>query len=313
VFLAIGLPLVVLALLPRAPHEGPWPILPQGYSPVSSFENGALPAAIRRDRDKTKFSRIAGGTFRMGDDGFARGPADADDRPAHPVTLSDYYLQETEVTNGELDDYFRDIHVDRSARPARFQEAWDLIFKAGRDPRPFPAVGISHALAEAYAKWVGGKLPTEAQWEYAARSRGKTRAFVWEADQKPNRRLANIASRGTHEYLLTNEVGVNRSDRTEQGILDLTGNVREWCRDRWAPYRASEQPLVDPVAAGPGTPGALDFVIRGGSYDSFADLFRTTRPRRVGPEDRPTYEQLAADQAADDVGFRVVIEWPRKP
>ena len=81
-------------------------------------------------------------------------------------------------------------------RPPRFQDAWELIEKAGRDPREFPAVGISHALATDYADSVGGKLPTEAQWEFAARSRGQPRRYRLGSNEKPSRRIANIDSLG---------------------------------------------------------------------------------------------------------------------
>jgi serine/threonine protein kinase/formylglycine-generating enzyme required for sulfatase activity len=293
--------------------------LPEGYRAESHTGDARHAPALVRTRDRVRFVGITGGTFLMGNDGFDKSGSPADeDRPAHRVTLSDYYLQETEVTNGELDAYFRHHAIERTAQPKRFRSAWDRVYKAGRDPARFPAVGIDHDLAMRYAQWVGGKLPTEAQWEYAARSRGKPRRFVWEGDEMPNRRLANIDSLSADLDLTTAAVSSFPKDRSDEGLFDLTGNVREWCRDRWTKYAASTSPSSPPLhdPAGPDAPqnpaGPLDHVVRGGSFATWYDLFRTTRPRRVDADDR-TARQLVEDRSADDLGFRVVIEWPVAP
>jgi len=286
--------------------------VPENYQPEGTSPGDRLPLALVRTGDKTKFLRIKGGAFTMGNDFDKSGSQADEDQPAHEVTLSDFYLQETEVTNREMDAYFLAKKVARAARPPRYQEAWDQIEKAGVDPLNFPAVGVSHALAEEYARSVGGRLPTEAQWEYAARSLGKKRRFIWEGDDPPSHRNVNIDSRGDFgDLLTTQEVRRFKLDRTEQGIFDMTGNVREWCRDHWQRYAASQEPRLDPE--GPAGGGAMSnvFVIRGGSFDSIASEFRTTRPRRADPDER-TGQQLTEDGTAEDVGFRVVIEWPRK-
>jgi serine/threonine-protein kinase len=287
--------------------------LPAGYHAEGKLADDGRPAVLVRTGDHTRFVRIPGGTFAMGNSGFdPTGSSSDDDQPAHPVSLSDYYLQATEVTNGEMDAYFRHHEIPHSERPARFQAAWDQIRSVGLDPVKYPAVGISHQLATEYARWVGGELPTEAQWEYAARSRGQPRRFVWTGDEKPSHRNANVDSLGDDANVPTKKVGEFNKDQTEQGISDLTGNVREWCRDGWSKYVAAQQPVSDPEGPAPASEsgGPLDFVVRGGSFASFADQFRTTRPRRIARDDRSA-AQLAQDRTADDLGFRVVIEWPR--
>jgi serine/threonine-protein kinase len=308
--LAAAAGLVLALLLPRRP--APPPECPPGYEVALPTADDPRPAALVRKADKTRFVLIRGGAFMMGNDRFDRTGQDTDeDRPAHRVTLTDFYLQETEVTNREMDAYFVERKMNWETRPPRFREGWDLIKKAGLDPAVFPAVGISHALAADYARSVGGKLPTEAQWEFAARSRGRPQRYVWDSDEKPSRRNANIASEGVVENLSTREVGSFPKDRTAEGVVDMTANVREWCRDYWARYTDSPVGLIDPQ----GPPGArtsgFDFVVRGSSFATPADLFRTTRPRRVTLDDHPTADMLTEDQAAYDIGFRVVIEWPR--
>ncbi|MBV8556342.1 MAG: SUMF1/EgtB/PvdO family nonheme iron enzyme [Planctomycetaceae bacterium] len=289
--------------------------LPEGYHAENSggLVNG-WPCVLVRNRDDahpedTRFVRIEGGTFKMGNGFDPAGSSDADnDVPAHPVTLSDYYMQVTEVTNAEMLAYFKALQVAPEARPKRWRKAYDALEKAARDPSRYPAVGISHELAEQYARWVGGRLASEAQWEFAARSRGKDNIYVWGNNPRPSAVMANINFGGLVGEIPTVPVGERVKDKTEQGIVDLTGNVREWCRDVWDEYHESNEPLIDPQ--GPSPPaGRVPYVIRGCSYLSWNDQFRTTRPRRPEKGD-PTERQLAEDGTADDLGFRVVIDGP---
>ena len=249
----------------------------------------------------------------MGNDFDPTGSKDDEDQPAHLVTLSDYYIQETEVTNAELEAYFLANKVSPPARPKRWREAVEAIGKVGRTPDRFPAVGVSHELAAKYAAWAGGRLPTEAQWEYAARSLGKNNIYVWGNERVAKLQKANLDSFGVLSgQVPTAEAGKFPGDRTAQGVLDMAGNVREWCRDVWSLYDRSPKPLDNPGGPDPPENGRADYVIRGGSFMFWADKNHTTRPRRTDDED-PMFKQLAEDGGADDLGFRVVLEWPPKP
>jgi eukaryotic-like serine/threonine-protein kinase len=293
--------------------------LPRGYRAeyAEGTSTGALPSALIRVSDGARFIHIPGGSFRMGNDfDMVNATNDDEDQPAHPVTLSDFYMQETEVTNGEMEAYFIANLIERKNRPVRWQAVYDRIKNAGRDPKMYPAVGITHELAEAFAKWVHGKLPTEAQWEYAARSLGKDQHFVWGNEPKPSKRFANIDSLGDlGDGMTTLEVHKYPMDKTEQGIYDLTGNVREWCRDVYAKYKETDEPERDPDGPDSPKPGRPEYVVRGGSFASWPDKVFTTRPRRVDLKDNQdrAVAQFAEDETSDDIGFRVVIEWPRKP
>jgi len=287
------------------------PTYPTGYKPDehASLVRG-LPTALIRESDGARFVLIEGGTFKMGNDGFdPTGGQDDDDQPAHPVELSDFWIQETEVTNRELETYFTQKHVDVADRPKRWLEAIKRIERKGPKPDRFPVVGVPHELAEKYAQSVGGQLPTEAQWEYAARSRGKAIPYVWGSEPKPDMSNANVDSLGQVSNLPTFTVGYYPKDKTEQGLFDMTGNVREWCRDVWAPYQSSTSPLRNPTgpARGGETTEATPYVTRGGSFAVWKDQTRTTRPRRPLPDDL-TARNLTEDGTAEDLGFRVVIE-----
>lgn len=291
--------------------------IPKGYRPEPNVElvNG-MPRILIQEKSQARFILITGAEFMMGDDSGDSTPGARnrrDERPAHPVRLSDYYLQETEVTNSQMESYFQARGIEKSARPRKWLEALAERSHQGRSPDRFPAVGIPHEMAVDFAHWLGGELPTEAQWEFAARSGGKARIYVWGNDAwKPG--LAILAQHGD-EAIHPELVGESR-DVTEQGIKDLAGNVREWCRDVYGPYTTSPEPVLDP--AGPPVPAdnrPVAYVVRGGSFGTYPDAGRTTGPRI--PTDRDgsyTREQIDSDdKSADDLGFRLVIELPRTP
>jgi serine/threonine-protein kinase len=299
--------------LPGAGWVTPVPVtgtksLPEGYTAEDPNDLvDGRPRVLVRSPDGLRLIRIAGGEFSMGDAGN-QGPGE--DRPAHPVVLSGYYLQETEVTNDQMEAYFVARNVPVKDRPPRWREAVDALVKAGYKDQAgrHPAVGIPHEVAVEFARWAGGALPTEAQWEYAARSRGKAVPYVW-GTERGSKSSANLNNTG--EVPPTSEVGHYPKDRTEQGVFDLAGNVREWCRDRWGLYEASAVARRDPEGPREGT----GYVVRGGSFNTWLDLIRTTRPRRpnFNEDGAPTADQIKEDGSADDLGFRVVIEWPPKP
>jgi serine/threonine-protein kinase len=153
-----------------------------------------------------------------------------------------------------------------------------------------PAVGIPHDEAERFAHWAGGRLPTEAEWEYAARSRGRDdRPYVWGKEPKPEIGTiqANLDSRDRGEPRTT-EAKYFKEDRTLQGVYDLTGNVREWCAD--------ESKDTKPDKGQP-----KRFIVRGGSWKSVAEAFATT-----------VHEDAAENERLNDLGFRIVVDPPRR-
>ena len=174
---------------------------------------------------------LEGGTFTMGtDDSYpARGPA-------HQVTVSGFWIQQHEVTNAEF----------RRFRP-------DHRSVDGPDDHPVEYVQWSDAMA--YADWLGGGLPSEAQWEYAARG-PEGRAYPW-GESRPGCALAWYADcrpRGTLPVMSLPD------GATPDGIYDLGGNVAEWVSDRYGPHDAA--PVSDPV----GPPVGDRRVLRGGGW-----------------------------------------------
>ncbi|HEV3167297.1 MAG TPA: bifunctional serine/threonine-protein kinase/formylglycine-generating enzyme family protein [Isosphaeraceae bacterium] len=290
---------------PQAAHRFP----PEGFEAEASVQliNG-LPSVLIRHDDRARFRLIEGGTFlmgapaRTGTETAAKAETDvADDQPAHKVRVSAFFLQETEVTNAQVLEYLRFKNIGRQDWPENFRKAWDtLLITAAlkeQDARRYPAVGISQVMAKDLATWAGGRLPTEAEWEYASRSRGQARVYVWGNSPEPSGRLANIDTLGQSEPP-TAPIGSYPDDKTEQGISDLTGNVREWCLDAWQPYTASDETRLNPLVLR--SSEAQAYVIRGGSFSTDIEHARTTF-RSDFKEDYHT---------SIDLGFRIVIEIP---
>jgi formylglycine-generating enzyme required for sulfatase activity len=309
---------------------------PENYRPVEGYDQGMpWPDKVRRSTDEVYFLKFADGIYlpesfepenkadlldgwprvivrngtrflRMPRGEWVMGAWDAPnevdrpDAPAHTVKLSGYYIQEAEVTHGQVDDY---LVKTQSTRPAE----WDQIFsrlkqKVGSDvARQHPASNVSRKLALGFCGWMGGQLPTEAQWEYAARSLGQKRRYVWGDTPEPGQNMARIEALD----ITPAPVRSYPKDRTEQGVFDMTGNVQEMCRDAWvSSYKKSPAAVLDPCAL-PIDPEKVVFSIRGGAYSSTADDCATTRRD----------DKLPATDVAENLGFRLVVECPdtRKP
>lgn len=192
-----------------------------------------------------KMIAVKGGTFQMGsDDGYEW------EKPVHQVTLSDYYIGETEVT----------------------QELWTAVM--GSNPPKFtgnmqrPVEMVSWNDCQTFISKLNEltgetfRLPTEAQWEYAARGGNKSKGYTYSGGDA----IDDVA---WHEY---NSGGMTHPVKTkapnELGIYDMTGNVYEWCSDWKGSYSSAAQ--TDPT--GPATGSAR--VIRGGGWGSDATYCR---------------------------------------
>ena len=283
--------------------------LPEDYEPdLDQGKVGMLPRVLVRKKDGARFLLVEGGEFVMGAFDESIKDFDSTEKPGHHVRLSSFYMQETEVTFNEFERFCQETTRGRNDAELKdgFFYAWDTLRSVKmteEELRRHPAVGVTHKLAEAYAHRVGGELPSEAQWEFAARSRGKNQLYVWGDNQLPKK--ANV-----HKAIVvgieTLPVGFSTDDRTEQGVLDLAGNVREWCRDVWKFYPQVE-PGTDPVQVPTSGDANPLFVIRGGSYNTPLETARST-----WRSDLPGAESLEYKAKLDyydlDLGFRVVLQ-----
>jgi hypothetical protein len=213
---------------------------------------GVKPVGRQEDEGLNRRILIPGGSFEMGS---PEAVGASDERPRHHVTLSPFLIQEHEVTNEEY----------RRFDPTHGRFA----------PDKQPVVNVSWYEAVAYAAWLGGSLPTEAQWEFAARGKNG-RTYPWgEEDQTCDRANSDECRDGLRPVKVGRDQG-----KTPEGIYDLAGNVWEWCRDWYGPYRGQEQ--TDPL----GPPTGSVRVMRGGSFDYDPMSVRAAYRDRYSPEGR---------------------------
>ncbi|MDG3005779.1 bifunctional serine/threonine-protein kinase/formylglycine-generating enzyme family protein [Paludisphaera mucosa] len=277
--------------------------LPEGAAPdPSKGDEGALglPRAVKvaNGHAPIAFRLIEGGDFLMGE----KDPKlqNEDNKPFHKVALSTYYLQETETTIAQFEDYRRRAGRGREGELDRYVTATGEVgYPKIEGAEDHPAVELPRSVAEEFARSLGARLPTEAQWEFAARSRGRRDPFVWADDAANPMEYANIGG-------LTQRLQPVRSwseDRTLEGVFDMTGNVREWCRDVWAGY-LDKPAAIDPVVNPASATEDPHFAIRGGSY---ATLPETARVSYRSDSSGQAYRAKNREKFAD-VGVRLVLE-----
>ena len=241
--------------------------------------------------------RIAGGTFVMGSTepqaARARDLCDREigaafckgtemvavlraEESAHPVTLSTFDMDRTEVT---VDAYGRCVSAGACAPP-------DLSPTDARFSRPeLPITHVRWDDAVAYCSWAGGRLPTEAEWEYAARGT-EERIFPWGDLYNPH--LANHGawaadrSDATDGFLGLAPVGSFPDGATPLGLYDMAGNVAEWVADvmerdeHGLRVGYKDEAVIDPPPHTSGGSGGGYHILRGGSYEDAPIWLRTT-------------------------------------
>jgi formylglycine-generating enzyme required for sulfatase activity len=197
--------------------------------------------------------------------------------PVHEVCLAPFALARTEVTNAEFSLCVRagacdPPHYDDGTCYAYASGSWDLR-PAGEEVQAadHPVVCIEWDQAAAYAAFVGARLPSEAEWEFAARGGGGDVIYPW-GDTYPDCAFVVMSERGTPcEASLTAPPCSRPAGNTPQGACDLAGNVWEWVQDVWQPDYVDAP--RDGTARETGDPAVR--VVRGGGWPmSNADYFR---------------------------------------
>ena len=171
---------------------------------------------------------VPGGTFTMGADGVG----ERDEQPAHPVSVRGYLLDKTEVTNEK----YLECVTAQACKPYRdnvargFHAGPEAGFRAPEQP----VVGVSWYDASAYCAFRGKRLPSEAEWERAARG-DDGRVYAWGNAAPDATRLACFGRKVGAKGATTMPVGSYAAGRGPYGHFDLTGNVWEWTSDIYDP------------------------------------------------------------------------------
>jgi iron(II)-dependent oxidoreductase len=177
---------------------------------------------------------------------------EGDHNPVHVVYVDSFYMDKYEVTNAEFYDFCLETG-------GRLPEFWGMDeFRSGPDFPNHPVVGVSWADAKAYAEWVGKRLPTEAEWEYAARGGLVGQSYTTGASLDSTQ--ANITVKGVATGLMK----VGSFLPNGYGLHDMAGNVVEWVADYYDQDYYARSPKENPT--GPQT-GKFR-VIRGGGWHS---------------------------------------------
>ena len=213
---------------------------------------------------------VEGGTFQMGATSEQGSDAYSDEMPVHSVTLDSYYIAETEVTQAQW-------YAVMGTNPSSFTG----------DDRPVERVSWNEAqvFCRRLSQLTGKTytLPTEAQWEYAARGGKKSKGYKYSGSNTIGdvAWCANNSSSQTH--------AVKQKQPNELGLYDMSGNVWEWCSDWYGSYRSSSQ--TNPTGPSSGSRR----VLRGGSWFGNVGFCRVS----LRIDDYPSY-------SATGVGFRLV-------
>jgi formylglycine-generating enzyme required for sulfatase activity len=251
---------------------------------------------------------IPGGTFVMGTDAASvpalqqrfnvrRRELFEAEIPAHPVTVAPFYMDKYEVTNEQFQAFLQanpewgPDRIPRQYHNGEYLKGWQGTAYSPGQAR-HPVVNVSWYAAIAYARWAGKRLPTEAEWEHAARGGLTGKQFPW-GDEPPD---PNLAKYGAAEGGPT---AVGSYAPNGYGLYDMAGNVWEYCLDEWGPYLVG--PQFSPVGGGSLYEGdsfravTTRRVIRGGSWQGSAVNLRVAYRDSHPPEG-----------AGPHVGFRCV-------
>jgi formylglycine-generating enzyme required for sulfatase activity len=213
---------------------------------------------------------ISGGKFTMGDD---------ESSPLREVYVDDFYIDRYEVTVGRYAGFLETTGGVRA--PDRWEEA-DLA-----RAKNFPVIGVDWHDADAYCRWAGRRLPTEAEWEKAARGTDGRR-YPWGHDRPTQTRAVFGKSSESPYKAGLAPVGEREAGQGPYGALDLAGNASEWVADWFA------ESFLRADARNPrGPQSGTEKVIRGGGWFDPPDRINSSRRMYASPGTR-----------SDDVGFR---------
>jgi len=227
-----------------------------------------------------KMIKVKGGTFTMGSTNEQDTSALDTEKPAHEVTLSDYWIGECEVTQDMWVALMMENPSWHSKRNGFTENLQRPVEKVSWESCQGFIVGLNSVLGTNF------RLPTEAEWEYAARGGNKSKNCLYAGSNNVDEVAWYNLTDLNGDYFSTQEAGTKQPN--ELGIYDMSGNVMEWCQDWYKPYSGEAQ--TDPT----GPIAGADHVYRGGGWTTGADKCRVTY-------------RNGSDKAANGIGFRLAM------
>lgn len=280
---------------------------------ISAVDLSAQVIVGKRKGSPKGMVKIPGGIFQIGTDAASipdlltrfnvkRAEIFADEVPRHSVKINSFYLDKYAVTNSQFkrfvdkDPQWQKSNIASDLHNGKYLQDWDgNNYPKGKID--FPVVYVSWYAAVAYCQSQGKRLPTEAEWEFAARGGLTDNAFPW-GNELPDKTRANYSASG-----LGAATKVGSYSPNGYGLYDMAGNVWEYLADEWAKYPTTNETLFDPVAGG-------DHFDRGSSYLNI----KTRRVIRGGSwggspiNMRVTYrDSHPVEGSGNHVGFRCAM------
>lgn len=243
---------------------------------------------------------VQGGSFQMGSNNGG-----VDEMPIHEVTISGFQIGKFEVTIAQFLQFLNDVNCDSDgsfndsehgeveyvdmdvANCAIGYQGEQFYFKGSNiaASEDCPVFEVTWFGANAYCKWAGGRLPSEAEWEFAARGGIYTNSYFYSGSNY----LSSVAWHLGNSGKMTHPVGQKAANELE--IYDMSGNVREWCADWYDSQYYGNSPAKDPTGPATGT----SKILRGGDWNGNDFVNRVA--------DRIQYNP---NNSYDYVGFRLV-------
>ena len=270
--------------VPTGPTSTAFPVIQTSAIPTSTIEiisptasptNETLPTAELSNQRTSSVDGmpqvyIPEGTFHMGGMDVRRAPNEI---PDHDVQLGAYWMDQLEVTNAM---YTLCMNAGACDPPQSFRSQRRADYFENPEFKDYPVVYVTWGQAKAYCEWAGRRLPTEAEWERAARG-DDFRTFPW-GENKADGLLTNF------NMLVgdTSRVGTYPLGASPFGVLDMAGNVAEWVNDFYTFDYSTSDNFVNPT--GPETSSSFNRVVRGGSLgDAEINIRVSKRSSVTGP------------------------------
>ena len=273
---------------PDATVQPPTPPTTQIVTPPPPVDVEPVPGAVKNKKkfweavhpaDSATMIFIPAGEFTMGSDQYSA------EEPIQKVTLDNYWIDKYLVTNAQFKKFVEATGYQTDAEKegaglVRIGRKWKKVEEANWQmpdglssidgKEEFPVSQVSHNDAKAYCKWAQKELPTEAQWEKAARG-PEARVFPW-GDSEPDETYANFDSFEE----ATTAVKTYEKGQSFYGAQDMAGNLYQWCKD-W--YATGERAAANPKGPEQGE----EHVIKGGSFLDGMDSLRSANRDRYEP------------------------------
>jgi len=240
---------------------------------------------------------VQAGAVRMG--GLDVHADDRDELPAHTVSLDAFWIDQLEVTNAM---YMLCVQAGACPPPEDWASDKRPSYFSNEEFKDYPVVHVTWEQASTYCAWAERRLPTEAEWERAARG-DDFRNYPW-GDEPPSDMYANF-NRFVGD---TSRVGTYAAGASPFGAFDMAGNVWEWVTDLYGTEYYKTSPGHSPT--GPETSSTNLRVIRGGSFqDEWVNLRVSKRGAALGPNPDALFDAPGRDgEHSSKIGFRCVAD-----